>query len=103
MVVNVMDEQAVVSKVIGFPDDFKFNYKGLIVDSKFTPKDLDHGSFEVFRNKLNSPQEIIGIKFTDIETVYDTLFSLRKNNSDDLFYLYFSNNKAVALELIVQC
>lgn len=103
MAVNVMDNQAVVSKVIGFPDNFKFNYKGLVVDNKFTPKDLDYDNFEVFINELNSSQEIIGIEFTNIETVYDTLFSLRKNNSDDLFYLYFLNNKAVALELITQC
>ncbi|WP_367104110.1 hypothetical protein [uncultured Psychrobacter sp.] len=103
MAVNVMDDQAVVSKVIGFPDNFKFNYKGLVVDSNFTSKDLNYDDFEIFKNELNSSQEIIGIEFTDIETVYDTLFSLRANNSDDLFYLYFLNNKAVALEIIIQC
>lgn len=103
MAVNVMDDQAVVSKVVGFPDNFKFNYKGLVVDSNFMPNDLDYDDFEVFENELNSSQEIIGIEFTDIETVYDTLFSLRVNNSDDLFYLYFLNNKAVALEIIIQC
>lgn len=103
MAINVMDDQAVVSKVIGFPDNFKFNYKGLIVDQNFTPEDLDYDNFEVFGNELNSSQEMIGIEFTDIETVYDTLFSLRENSSDDLFYLYFLNNKAVALEVVVQC
>lgn len=103
MAVNVMDDQAVISKVIEFPDNFKFNYKGLVVDGNFTPKDLNYDDFEVFKTELNSSKEIIGIKFTNIETVCDTLFSLRKNNSDDLFYLYFLNNKAVALELITQC
>ena len=103
MAVNVMDDQAVVSKVIGFPDNFKFNYKGLVVDSNFTSKDLNYDDFEIFKNELNSSQDIIGIEFTDIETVYDTLFSLRANNSDDLFYLYFLDEKAVALEIIVQC
>ncbi|MGP5543197.1 hypothetical protein ACTXMH_11655 [Psychrobacter celer] len=103
MAVNVMNDQAVVSKVIGFPDNFKFNYKGLVVDSNFTSKDLNYDDFEIFKNELNSSQEIIGIEFTDIETVYDTLFSLRENNSDDLFYLYFLDEKAVALEIVVQC
>ena len=103
MAVNVMDDQAVVSKVIGFPDNFKFNYKGLVVDSNFTSKDLNYDDFEIFKNEINSSQDIIGIEFTDIETVYDTLFSLRENNSDDLFYLYFLDEKAVALEIIVQC
>lgn len=103
MVVNVMDDQAVVSKVIGFTNDFKFNYKGLVVDSNFTPKDLNYNDFEVLENELDSSQDTIGVQFTDIETVYDTLFSLRANNSDDLFYLYFLNNKAVALEIIIQC
>lgn len=54
MAVNVMENQAVVSKVIGFPDNFKFNYKGLIVDNKFTPKYLDYDNFEFFINELNS-------------------------------------------------
>ena len=103
MAVNVMDDQAVVSKVIGFPDNFKFNYKGLVVDSNFTSKDLNYDDFDIFKNELDSSQEIIGIEFTDIETVYDTLFSLRGNNSDDLFYLYFLDEKAIALEIIVQC
>lgn len=103
MAVNVMDDQAVISKVIGFPDNFKFNYKGLVVDGNFTPKDLNYDDFEVFKTELNSSQEIIGIESTGIETVYDTFFSIRENDSDDLFYLYFLNNKAVALSVIVQC
>lgn len=103
MAVNVMDDQAVISKVIEFPDNFKYNYKGLVVDDNFTPKDLNYDDFEVFKTELNSSQEIIGIESTGIETVYDTFFSVRENDSDDLFYLYFLNNKAVALELIVQC
>jgi len=103
MAVNVMDDQAVISKVIEFSDNFKYNYKGLVVDGNFTPKDLNYDDFEVFKTELNSSQEIIGIESTGIETVYDTFFSVRENDSDDLFYLYFLNNKAVALELIVQC
>lgn len=103
MAVNVMDDQAVISKVIEFPDNFKFNYKGLVVDGNFTPKDLNYDNFEVFKTELNSSQEIIGIEFTDIETVYDTFFSIREKDSEDLFYLYFLNNKAVALRVIVQC
>lgn len=103
MAVNVMDDQAVISKVIEFPDNFKFNYKGLVVDGNFTPKDLNYDDFEVFKTELNSSQEIIGIESTGIETVYDTFFNVRENDSDDLFYLYFLNNKAVALRVIVQC
>jgi len=61
MAVNVMGDQAVVSQVIGFPDNFKFNYKGLVVDGNFTPKDLNYEDFEVLKNESNFPQGVVGI------------------------------------------
>ena len=103
MEINIMNDQAVISKVIGFPDNFKFNYKGLVVGNNFTPKDLDYDKFEIFEEELASSQEILSIESTDIKTSYDSSYSLRENNSDDLFYLYFLNERAVALEIIVQC
>ena len=103
MTINIVGNQGVITQIIGINDSLHIKYNGLMFDNTFNPKSLNLEKFEVYENKATVSDNIIGIESTDIKATYDIMYSVRERNSDDLLYLYFLNNKLVAVTALVQC
>lgn len=103
MTINIVGNQGVITQIIGINDSLHIKYNGLMFDNTFNPKSLNLEKFEVYENKATVSDNIIGIESTDIKATYDIMYSVRERSSDDLLYLYFLNNKLVAVTALVQC
>lgn len=103
MAVNVKGNQGAIMQIVKIPTNLKVKYDGLLIDKDFEFKKLSVERFEVNVYKATVSDNIIGIESTNIETVYDTQYSVRKKTSDDLLYVYFLDSKLVAIRVLVQC
>lgn len=103
MVVNIIGNQGAIMQIVGIPANLKIKYDELLIDNDFRPKKLSMEKFEVHVDEATTLDNIIGIETTDIETVYNTMYSIRERISDDLLYLYFLDSKLVAVRVLVQC
>lgn len=103
MAVNIEGDQAAIMKIIGIPDSLNIKYKELLIDNRFKPHKLSAEKFEVDKYKVTAPDNVVDIEATSIKVVYDTQYSIREKSSDDLLYLYYMNNKAVAVQVLIQC
>ena len=103
MAVNVAGGQAAIMKIIGIPDSLNIKYKGLLIDNRFKPNKLSAEKFEVDEYKVTAPDNVVDIETTTMNMVYDTQYTIRERSSDDLLYLYYMNNKAVAVQILIQC
>lgn len=103
MAVNVKGNQGAIMQIVGIPANLKIKYDGLLIDNGFKPKKLSVEKFEVDVHKATALDNTIGIESTNIKTVYDTQYSIRERVSDDLLYVYFLDNKLVAIEVLIQC
>lgn len=103
MTVNIAGDQGAIMQIVDIPANLKIKYNGLLIDNGFQPKKLSVEKFEVDVHKPTALDNITGIEFTDMKTVYDTMYSIRKRVSDDLLYVYFLDNKLVAIEVLIPC
>lgn len=103
MAVNIAGSRGAIMQIVGIPANTKIKYNDLLIDYDFRPKNLSTEKFEVSVYKAMTSDNITGIESIDIETVYDTMYSIRERINDDLLYLYFSDNKLVAIKVLAQC
>ena len=103
MAVNIAGDQAAIMKIIGIPDSLNIKYKELLIDNRFKPHKLSAEKFEVDKYKVTAPDNVVDIEATTTKVVYDTQYTIREKSSDDLLYLYYMNNKAVAVQVLIQC
>lgn len=90
-------------KIIGIPDSLNIKYKGLLIDNRFKLNKVSAEKFEVDEHKVTAPDNVVDIEAATTKVVYDTQYTIRERSSDDLLYLYYMNNKAVAAKVLIQC
>ena len=103
MMIDITGDQGAIMQIIGIPNGVHAKYNDLLIDNNFNPNSLSIKRFEIHKNEATFSDRTVGIDSTGTKTVYDIMYSIREKTSDDLLYVYFLDNKLVAVKALVQC